>query len=282
MAKKVRIGLIQMAMSSDTLANVKKAVFMTIEAVNKGAKIVCLPELYKTLYFPQDKKKNVKKNLESQKGESYKTFSAIAKEKKVTLIIPIFEVAGNKHYNTALVIGDKGKLLSAYRKMHIPHDPKFYEKNYFSEGNRGYKVVKTKYGKISPLICFDQWFPEAARINALNGAEILFYPTAIGSFADNDTPEDMHDGWETVQRGHAIANGVHVVAVNRVGKEGDLKFWGQSFVCDSFGKIIAKASKDKEEVLLADLDLSYNDFIKNGWGFMRNRRPNSYKRILRK
>jgi len=279
---KTRIGLVQMSMEKSISANLRKAASMAEEAAEKGAKIICLPELYKSPYFPQDKKKDVKKYLESQKGESFRAFSKIAKEKNAVIIVPIFEISGKKQYNTALMIGENGKLLAAYRKMHIPHDPKFYEKNYFEEGNRSYKVIKTKYGKIATLICFDQWFPEAARINALNGAEILFYPTAIGSFAGRHSPEDMHDGWETVQRAHAIANGVYVAVANRVGKERGLIFWGQSFVCDSFGKIIAKASKNKEEVLIADLDLSYNKFIQEGWGFIRNRRPDSYKRLLKK
>lgn len=277
----MRIGLVQMSMDDDMAKNVEKAASMAEEAAKKGAKIICLPELYRSLYFPQDENKDVKKFLEKQKGESFNIFSKVARKNKVTIIVPIFEISGNKRFNTALVIGDNGKLLTVYRKMHIPHDPSFYEKNYFEQGNQGYKVIKTKEGKIAPLICFDQWFPEAARVVSLEGAEIIFYPTAIGSFSDSNTPEDMHNGWETVQRGHAIANGVHVAAVNRVGREGNLIFWGQSFVCDSFGKIIAKASDDKEEVLVADVDLSFNDVIKEGWGFIRNRRPDSYKPLLK-
>jgi agmatine deiminase len=168
--------------------------------------------------------------------------------------------------------------LPTYHKIHIPQDKRFYEKNYFEEGNRGYRIYKTKFGTFAVLICYDQWFPEAARMATLAGAELIFYPTAIGFMTDYKSKDgDWHDAWETVMRGHAIANGVHIVAVNRTGVEDKLKFWGQSFACDSFGKILKRGSSSKEEVVVATLDLSHNKRIRDGWGFFRNRRPDTYK-----
>ncbi len=281
-SKRVKIGLVQMSMAKDTKQNIRKAVSMIKLAARKGANIICLPELYRTLYFPQDEKVGVSDLLEKQDGESSKVMGALAKELGVVLVVPIFEKGlDGKQYNTVLVIDADGKTKLAYRKMHIPHDPLFYEKNYFKDGNKGFLVCKTKFGKVAPLICFDQWFPEAARIAALNGADIIFYPTAIGDMVGYNAPDDWHDAWETVQRGHAIASGVHVAAVNRVGTERKLKFFGGSFICDSFGKILARG-KDKEQVLLADVDFSNNERIKEGWGFIRNRRPDAYARLRQK
>lgn len=269
---------IQTKVFPDPDKNLKKAVNLVEEAAQQGARIICLPELYRTIYFPQYKKRDAKKYAETIPGESSKTFAEIAREYGVVIIVPIFEKSARGYYNTAIVIDDQGRLLPPYRKTHIPFDKHFYEKNYFQPGDTGYRVYKTKYGNFAVLICYDQWFPEAARSPVLGGAEIIFYPTAIGYIAGYRSPDgDWHAAWQTVMRGHAIANGVHIVAVNRVGREGRLRFWGQSFACDSFGKIVAKTSSTKEEILLAKLDLAKNLRIREGWGFLKNRRPDTYE-----
>jgi len=257
----------------------KKALSKTEEAAKKGAQVVCLQELYRTRYFPQEEHKKVEHLAETIPGESTQAFSLLAKKHKITIIVPLFEKGSDgKCYNSAVTIGENGKILGVYRKVHIPNDPLFYEKNYFEPGNSGYEVYKTPNACISVLICYDQWFPEPARINALKGADIIFYPTAIGTVKGYKSPDgDWHDAWKTVQRAHAIANGVHVAAVNRVGEEEQLKFWGGSFVCDSFGKVLKEASSEKEEVLIAKLDIGKNKRIQEGWGFFENRRPDTYK-----
>lgn len=272
---KVTIGLIQAAASDNIAANMENTAWMVREAARKGVQIICLQELYRTKYFPQEEKKDVAEIAETIPGESTELFSYLAKELGVVIIVPVFENAGRDYYNSAVVIDADGKLLDTYRKLHIPHDPLFYEKNYFKPGNLGYQVYKTRFATLSVLICYDQWFPEAARIAALKGADVLFYPTAIGWIKDKPE-EEWREAWETIQRAHAIANGVHVASVNRVGEEGELNFWGSSFVCDSFGKILIRACEDKEEVLVVDLDLSKNREIQEGWGFLKNRRPDTY------
>ena len=279
MRRFVTIAGIQSRVSRDTTATLKKTAEMVRQAAQKGAQIICLQELYRTIYFPQYKKMVVSEWAETVPGESTRTFAKLAKELGVVIIVPLFEKAKNgKFYNAAIVIGQDGKLLPTYRKTHLPQDPLFYEQNYFEHGRSGYKVYKTKFAAFAVLICYDQWFPEAARAATLSGAEIIFYPTAIGNVVGYKSPDgDWHAAWETVMRGHAIANGVHVVAVNRVGSEDRLRFWGQSFACNSFGEIIKRASAGKEEVLVAKLDLSHNKRIREGWGFLRNRRPDTYK-----
>jgi agmatine deiminase len=252
-------------------------------AAKKGAQIVCLQELYRTRYFPQEENKDASDLAETIPGESTQLFSELAKKHKIVIIAPLFEKAANgKFYNTAAVINSDGNVLGTYRKAHIPQDPYFYEKNYFAEGDSPYKVFETSFAKIGVLICYDQWFPEPARICALRGAEVIFYPTAIGYVKGYTSQDgDWHDAWKTVQRAHAIANGVHVAAVNRVGGEGELEFWGGSFVCDSFGKVLGEASTTKEEVVIAEIDLSKNKRIQDGWGFLRNRRPDTYKTLIK-
>jgi agmatine deiminase len=273
----VTIGLVQTSVSDDIPANMDKTVGKVHVAADEGAKIVCLQELYRTKYFPQEESKDIGKLAETIPGDSTKIFSTIARERGIVIIVPVFERShdGN-YYNSAVVIDADGRMMDTYRKTHVPFDPLFYEKNYFKPGDAGYKVYKTKYAAFSVFICYDQWFPEAARIATLKGADILFYPTAIGWIKDTPSDEDWRDGWETIQRAHAIANGVHVAAVNRVGEEGRLKFWGGSFVCDSFGKVLKKASDEKEEVLVATLNLNENRRIQESWGFLRNRRPDTY------
>jgi agmatine deiminase len=282
----VTIAAVQSKALRDPDANLRNAERLTRMAARKGAQIICLPELYRTVYFPQQRKADVRGLAEPIPGESTRVFSKLAKELGTVLIVPVFERAGNgsereknaRFYNSAAVIDERGRLLPTYRKLHLPQDPLFYEQNYFSHGNRGYRVFKTKFATFAVLICYDQWFPEAARMATLRGAEIIFYPTAIANVVGYRSPDgDWHDAWETVMRGHSIANGVHVVAVNRVGREDRLRFWGQSFACDSFGKILQRAGAAKEEVLVAKLDLSHNRRIREGWGFLRNRRPDTYR-----
>ena len=280
--KFVTVSAIQTAVSSNQRANLIKTAKLVEQAAKKGAQVICLQELYKTTYFPQYK--NAKKDdfAETIPGESTKVFSAIAKKYKAVIIVPIFEKDKNGHFhNSAVVINTDGKLMPTYRKIHIPQDPLFYEKNYFEDGNGGYKIYKTKYGTFAVLICYDQWFPEAARAVKLAGADVIFYPTAIGTIVGEKQKEgDWHNAWETIMRGHAVANSLCVVAVNRVGKEDKLNFWGQSFICDAFGKIIKKAGKIKDEVLISKIDLSSNKIIEEEWGFMRNRRTDTYKKLL--
>ncbi len=275
---KVTVGLIQMSMGPDRAKNVEKAVRMIGDAAARGAGIVCLPELFTTPYFPQSEKADASMFSEPVPGETTNILSKAAAASKVVIVGgSVFESDKKKLYNTTVVFDENGKLLGKYRKMHIPHDPSFYEQNYFEPGDSGFKVFQTKFGKIGTLICYDQWFPEAARINALMGADIIFYPTAIGLVDGVQQAEGKwQDAWETVQRGHAIANATAVCAVNRVGKEGQMRFWGGSFVSSQFGTILVRGD-DNEGIVLAEIDLGLGKAVKEGWGFFRNRRPGAYK-----
>jgi agmatine deiminase len=278
----VKIGLVQTKVSKNQNANLKKTTAKVEEAAKKGAKIICLQELYKTIYFPQYEKGNKDEYTEEIPGPSTEVFSLIAKKYRAAIIVPVYEKHEGKYFNSVVVIDETGKLLPTYRKIHIPHDPLFYEKNYFKDGNYGYRIYKTKYATFTVLICYDQWFPEAARAAVLLGAEIIFYPTAIGYIRGPKSPEgDWHEAWETIQRSHAIANGVHIAAVNRVGREDELNFWGQSFVADSFGQILKRASATKEEVVVVQIDLEKNKQIQDSWGFFRNRRPDTYSHLTK-
>ncbi|MGI0041102.1 MAG: agmatine deiminase family protein, partial [Nitrosopumilaceae archaeon] len=279
--KNVTIGLVQTRVSDDIKNNMQNTVDKIREAASKGAKIICLQELYRTKYFPTDERTDVTKIAEPIPGETTTTLSALAKELDVIIIAPIFEVdSSGKHYNTAVVIGSDGNIMGSYRKMHIPHDPFFYEKNYFDVGDSGYQVFRAGNLSFGVLICYDQWFPEAARTLTLQGADIIFYPSAIGYLeGDPLSYEDWHYSWENIQRSHAIANGIHVASVNRVGIEGKIRFWGASFVCDAFGRMIKRASTENEEVVVATLDISQNKRIQEGWGFLRNRLPATYGMI---
>ena len=279
----VTIGLIQTEVSENILQNMRKTVEKIEQAAQRGAQIVCLQELYRTRYFPQQEKIDAQDLAESIPGESTKLFCKLAKKHNLVIIAPLFEkTPEGKFFNSAVVIDSNGEILGTYRKAHIPYDPYFYEKNYFEAGDSEYKVYDTPFARIGVLICYDQWFPEPARILALEDAEIIFYPTAIG-YVKGYTSEDgdWHDSWKTVQRAHAIANGIHVAAVNRVGEEGELQFWGGSFLCDSFGKVLNEASTTKEEVLIAKVDLSKNKRIQDGWGFLKNRRPDTYNLLVK-
>jgi len=282
----VTIALIQTRISEDIDLNLKRALELVREAADRGAQIVCLPELYRSRYFPQrdrdDQNASMALDLaESIPGPSTEAFSALARELQIVIIVPIFEKDVSGYYNSAAVIDADGTLLPTYRKVHIPHDPLFYERSYFEPGEE-IRVYNTRYARFATLICFDQWFPEAARVAALGGAQIIFYPTAIGWISGEERPEegDWHDAWQTVQRGHAIANSVCVAAANRVGREDELIFWGGSFVSDSFGRIIAEASSISEEVLVVTLDLAKNDAVREGWGFFRSRRPDLYWPVI--
>src|SRR3989344_1565670 len=280
--KEVVIGLIQTSVGRDMSKNLTKTVKMVEVAAKKGAQIICLQELFNTLYFPLVAKVPKAKYSETIPGRTSEAMAKLAKRLGVVIIIPMFEKAKNgRYYNSAVVVNEKGKMLDLYHKVHIPDDPGFYEKDYFEAGDSGYKIFNTKFGKFAVLICFDQWFPEAARAVKLAGAEMIFYPTAIANVIGYIPPEgDWNNAWETILRGHAIANSVPVAAVNRTGVEGKSHFWGQSFICDAFGKVLKRASSTKEQVLIAKVDLSMNDFISDGWGFLLDRRPDTYKMLI--
>ena len=279
---KVKVALIQMAMSDDTDANLAKAMKFVREAGVQGAKIVCLPELFRTPYFPREEKKDFSQFSESIPGQTTEKLAELARELNIVLIAgSIFEKHGDRFYNTAVVIDQEGKPLGTYRKNHIPHDPHFYEQDYFSPGTGSYKIFPTIYGTIGVLICFDQWYPEAARCLALKGADIIFYPTAIGTASDLAADEgDWKDSWVTVQRGHAISNCVYVAAVNRVGKEKELNFWGHSFIANPFGTVVTSA-ENTEQIVIAECDLGSGKTINENWGFFRNRRPETYEDLCR-
>lgn len=281
MNKTVSIGLVQSAVSADVKNNLQKTEKLIIQAAKKGAKIICLQELFQTPYFPQWEKMNKNTFVETLEGQTISEMKRIAKTLGVTLVVPFYQKLNNKFYNTATVISKAGKLIGHYHKIHIPHDPGFYEKEYFEHGQQGFKVFQVDGVKFAVLICYDQWFPEAAREVRLMGAEVIFYPTAIGNIVGYKEQGDWHNAWETVMRGHAIANSLYVAAINRVGIEGKMKFWGQSFVADPFGKVLKTLSPNKEEVLVQKLNLNLNKFYSDGWGFMRNRRPETYKSLVK-
>jgi len=281
--RNVSIGFVQMACVSETASNVQKAILGIREAAGKGAKIVCLQELFSSLYFCDTECYDNFSLAESIPGPVTQQLQDTAKELGVVIVASLFEKrTDGLYHNTAAVIDADGKYLGKYRKNHIPDDPGYYEKFYFTPGDTGYGVFRTMYATIGVLVCWDQWYPEAARITSLMGAEIIFYPTAIG-WALSQSPEvndEQHNAWQTMQCAHAIANGVFVVSVNRVGIEGEMKFWGGSFVCNPFGKIIHKASYEKEEVAVCDIDLYEIGFYRMHWPFLRDRRTDTYAPIL--
>ncbi len=282
-----KVGLVQMSCSSDAKQNIDKAVKGIREAAEKGANIVCLQELFTSLYFCDVEDYENFKLAESIPGASTDQLSVVAKELGVVIIASLFEKRTQGIYhNTTAVLDADGTYLGKYRKMHIPDDPAYYEKFYFTPGDLGYKVFQTKFAKIGVLICWDQWYPEAARLTALMGAEVLFYPTAIGwaTLQDQATNDEQFNAWQTIQRSHAVANGVHVVSVNRVGFEqnGAMKFWGGSFVANPFGRLLSQASHDNEEVIVVDIDTQKTDSYRTHWPFMRDRRIDSYGDIVKR
>ena len=284
-SEKFTIGLVQMAMSADVDENLKRAGEFVREAAGKGAKIICLPEMFRSQYFCQREDVDLFDLAEPLDGDSTQFLGKISKELNVTVIAPIFERRGGRiHHNSLAVLDEKGEISGVYRKMHIPDDPAYYEKFYFTPGDLGFKAFETKHAKIGTLICWDQWFPEGARLTALQGAEILFYPTAIGwhPYEQEEVGASQQDAWQTIQRSHAIANGVFVAAANRVGHEvfnegsDGIQFWGHSFIADPFGVVIAQASDDKEEVLIAEIDRARMEDVRRNWQFLRDRRIENY------
>ena len=288
MPKKTIIGIIQSKILNNYNSNLKVVIKNIKKAANRNAKIICLPELFLTNYFCQTENHSNFKFAEKIPGKTSKVFCDLSKELNIVLMISMFEKKTRGFYhNTSIIINEKGKILSKYRKMHIPDDPGYYEKFYFTPGDLGFKSIKTKYGNIGPLICWDQWFPEAARLTALRGAQIIFYPTAIGWHPKekNKFGKAQLDSWVTMQKSHAIANGTYVVAVNRVGneKKGNKKieFWGNSMIIDPSGKIIGKLGNKKEGILIREIDYDKIDAAREHWPFLRDRRVDFYKGILK-
>ena len=288
---KFSVGLVQMALSKNQNENLDKAVSKIEEAAKSGADVICLPELFRSQYFCQVEDTKNFDLAETIPGLSTKTISKIARDKNVVVIVPLFEKrSAGVYHNSVVVIDTSGEILGTYRKMHIPDDPGYYEKFYFAPGDLGYKNFKTSFGNIGSLICWDQWYPEAARLTSMLGASIIFYPTAIGWHPDEKENEGgaQYESWLTVQRGHAIANGVYIAAVNRIGLEivkedsAGIEFWGQSFICDPQGVLLAQASADKEEILIAEVDLNKIENIRRHWPFFRDRRIDSYVDITKR
>ncbi len=288
MIKKVKIGIIQSKISDNFKKNLISAIKNIKKAASKKAKIICMPELFLSSYFCQTESHSNFKLAEKIPGKTTKIFCELAKKLQIVLMISLFEKKTHGFYhNTSIVISEKGKILSKYRKMHIPDDPGYYEKFYFTPGDLGFKSVKTKFGKIGPLICWDQWFPEAARLTALEGAQIIFYPTAIGWHPKEkrEFGKTQLNSWITMQKSHAIANGTYVVAVNRVGveKKGNKKieFWGNSMIINPSGEIIGELGNKKEEILIREIDYKKIDTTREHWPFLRDRRIDFYKGILK-
>lgn len=284
---KVKVGLVQMSCTADKLHNFNKAADKIKEAAASGAQIVCLQELFTSLYFCDVEDYDNFKLAETVPGPATDLLSKLANDLGVVIIASLFEKrAQGLYHNTTAVLDADGSYLGKYRKMHIPDDPAYYEKFYFTPGDLGYKVFKTKYGTIGVLICWDQWYPEAARITSLMGAEIIFYPTAIGwaTTQDEKTNAEQYGAWQTIQRSHAVANGVHVVSVNRVGFEqnGAMKFWGGSFIANPMGTVLYQASHDQEEIIVKELDLNKTDAYRTHWPFLRDRRIDSYQPITKR
>ena len=283
---KFRIGLIQMACSQDPNENLAKAEWRIREAAGKGAQIVCMQELFRSQYFCQREDAALFDLAEPVPGPTTESFARLARELQVAIIGSVFERrAAGVYHNTALVIDADGSLLGIYRKMHIPDDPGYYEKYYFTPGDLGFRCFDTRFARVAPLVCWDQWYPEAARLAALAGAQVLFYPTAIGWHPAEKARDGAAalDAWRTIQRAHAIANGLYVAAVNRVGYEGPpetgLEFWGGSFVADPFGQVLAEASHDREETLIVECDPRRIEEVRRNWPFLRDRRIDAYTGI---
>jgi N-carbamoylputrescine amidase len=290
------IGLVQMSCSSDPDENLRRAGKRVGEAAGQGAEIVCLPELFRTQYFCQREDAALFDLSEPIPGPTTEWMSRIARENKIVVIASVFERrARGLYHNTAVVLDTDGSIKGIYRKMHIPDDPLYYEKFYFTPGDLGFKAFDTQHGRLGALVCWDQWYPEGARLTALQGANVIFYPTAIGWHPDEkaECGKAQHDAWRTIQRAHAIANGVFVAVVNRVGHEfGDiggnrapgkgLEFWGGSFLCDPLGRILAEASAEKEEIVIGRCDLRQLEEVRRNWPFLRDRRIDSYSGICQR
>jgi len=288
----VKLGLLQTACSPDPRANLKKTLALAERAARQGAQIICTPELFRSQYFCQTEDYENFKLAETIPGPSTDVFQKLARKHKVVVIASLFERrAAGVYHNTAAIIDADGSLLGTYRKMHIPDDPLYYEKFYFTPGDLGFRAWQTRHGKIGVLICWDQWYPEGARLTALQGAQILFYPTAIGWHPVEKAAHgaNQHDAWQLIQRSHAVANGCYVAVPNRIGHERPaggpgIEFWGQSFVAGTSGEILAKASANQEEILIVPVDLRQLDTTRTHWPFLRDRRIDAYggltKRLL--
>lgn len=289
---KFRVGLVQMTCSTDVAANRDKAAERIRQAAKKGAQVICLQELFSAQYFCQEEDYTRHNLAEPVPGPSTDLLTKLAKDLGVVIVAPIFERrAPGVNHNSAAIIDADGAILGLYRKMHIPDDPHFYEKYYFVPGDLGFKTFQTKFARIGVLICWDQWYPEGARLTALRGADVLFYPTAIGWHPAEKRTEGakQRDAWMTVQRGHAVANGVYVAAANRVGLEKEMtetgagiEFWGSSFVCGPQGEILKQASTNKEEILVAECDPAQVEYVRRNWPFLRDRRIDAYGEITRR
>jgi N-carbamoylputrescine amidase len=285
----VKLGLIQTACAAEPELNLKKTLARAKDAIKQGAQIICTQELFRSQYFCQAEDHKYFQLAERVPGPTTKAFQKLARENEVVIICSLFEKrASGLYHNTAAIIDADGSLLGTYRKMHIPDDPLYYEKFYFTPGDLGFRAWRTRYAKIGVLICWDQWYPEAARLTAMQGAEILFYPTAIGwhPAEKGDLGERQHNAWETIQRAHAIANGCYVAVPNRIGHEqlaGDgIEFWGQSFVAGTSGEILARAGSSKEENLIVPVDLAKVDVTRTHWPFLRDRRIDAYGDLTRR
>ena len=277
------LGLIQQTRSANINHNLEVSILAIRSAADQGAQIICLQELFRSQYFCQVEESNNFKLAEAIPGPSTEILAKLAEKLEVVLVVPLFEKRTQGIYhNTAVVIDADGSIVGCYRKMHIPDDPYFYEKFYFTPGDTGFKSFPTRFGRIGILICWDQWFPEAARLTALSGAEFLFYPTAIG-YQKRDSLEldKQSSAWETVQKAHAISNGIFIAAVNRVGREDAITFWGRSFVCDPFGEVINQAGDSNSENLIVECDLSKIEQTRHNWPFLRDRRIDAYKNLTR-
>ena len=274
----ITVGLVQMACSPEADKNLTSAIESICAAAKKGAQIICLPELFLTQYFCQTEDTQNFSLAEPLPGPTSETLSKLAKELEIVLVVPLFEKRTQGIYhNTAIVIDADGSVAGTYRKMHIPDDPCFFEKFYFTPGDTGFKCFPTRYGRVGVLICWDQWFPEAARLTSLSGAQFLFYPTAIG-YQDEDAKESIQQitAWETIQKSHAISNGVFLGSVNRVGRENALTFWGRSFICNPFGKVIGQA-ENEPEIVIAQCSLPEIESVRQNWPFLRDRRVDAYQ-----
>jgi N-carbamoylputrescine amidase len=279
------VGLVQMRCTDDPGENLARAIAGIEEAARRGAKVVCLQELFRSRYFCQTEEVERFDLAEAIPGPTSDALAKVASGCGVAVVASLFERrAGGLYHNTAVAIEADGRLAGRYRKMHIPDDPLYYEKFYFTPGDLGFGAVALRAAPVGMLVCWDQWFPEAARLTALAGAQVLFYPTAIGWQFDVGGDEDaaQHDAWETMQRAHAIANGVFVAVVNRVGSEGGIRFWGQSFVADPFGRVLARASSDAEEVLVVECDLAEIERTRRHWPFLRDRRIDAYADLAKR
>lgn len=282
MARTVKVGLIQMSCEDDVEKNVERTCEHIRKAARDGAQIICTQELFRSPYFCQEEEEHIFDLAEPIPGPTTERLQQIAKEEDVVIVGSLFERrAAGVYHNTAAIIDAGGEMLGMYRKMHIPDDPHYYEKYYFTPGDLGFRSWKTKYAEIGVLICWDQWFPEGARLTAMAGAEILFYPTAIGwhQFEKESHGAYQHNAWETVQRGHAIANGVWLCAINRVGTERDIQFFGQSFVADPFGHVVTRGSSEDEQNIIQEVDLDLIEVTRRQWPFLRDRRIDAYSEI---